>query len=42
MQYLGFKDMSENRHRPCLLKDKNILAEMKRAVPDPLSAPCNR
>lgn len=41
-QYLGFKDMYEHRHRPCSLKDKNIVQEMKKSPIDPPSAGYNR
>ena len=37
-QYLGFRDIYEHRTRACRLKEKDIMAEMKRAGPDPVSA----
>ena len=38
IQYLGFKDIFENRNRPCRYKNRDILEQMRRSQPDSINS----
>lgn len=37
--YLGFKDIFENRTRPCRYKNRDMLQQMRRSQPDSINSP---